>query len=296
MTTSLTKQFRVFRGPSAVVTAMGPNVLALAGFDGVHTGHQALLRRAAEEAAERGLPVGAATFDDRKRTRRGGHKDLPALSSLSDRLRLMRDAGMDFVVLFPGNPATLGIPEEVFTHRILLGVMKTQLVVLRGRDGSSGSGSTATEPDIEAIAVSRVGPSCWVSTTRVRERLGVGDVEAVNELLGRPYALTATVRDAAGGWTIASVPLSRVIPAPGHYRVALEFASGSERALVESMATIFPAGSDPPGRVHLAIDRPVDHGRLRVGFLARCTAAEVTEPAKRRSESVVTASPRYEVR
>jgi hypothetical protein len=57
MTAVLTKQFRVFRGPSAVVTAIGPNVLALAGFDGMHTGHRALLRRAAEAAAERGLPA-----------------------------------------------------------------------------------------------------------------------------------------------------------------------------------------------------------------------------------------------
>jgi len=206
MTTSITKQFRVFRGPSAVVNAMGPNVLALAGFDGVHMGHQALLRRAAEEAAERGLPVGAATFDDRKRARRG------------------------------------------------------------------------------------------VSTTRIRERLVVGDVEAVNQLLGRPYALTATVRDGTGGWTDASVPASRVIPAAGDYRVALEFTSRSDRALVESVATVCATGAEASGRVRIALDHPVDHGRLRLVFLARCTATEVTRPAKHRFEPVVTASPRYEVR
>jgi riboflavin kinase/FMN adenylyltransferase len=296
MTTVLTRQFRVFRGPSAVVSAIGPNVLALAGFDGVHIGHRDLLRRAAEEATERGLPVGAATFDDQKLPRRNGHKNIPALSSLSERLRLIQQAGMDFVVLFPGNPGALGVPEEMFTHRILLGIMKTQLVVMRERGDPPGAKAGGNGLDIEAIAVSWVGPSSWVSTTRIRDRLGVGDLDTVNHLLGRPYTVTATVRDVTGGWAYASVPSSRMMPAAGHYRVAVDFKSGAVPKLVESVATVSPVGPGAAGHLCIALDRPVDLGRLRVGFLTRCASVEVTEPIRPWSDRIPTMSARHEVR
>jgi riboflavin kinase/FMN adenylyltransferase len=296
MTTVLTRRFRVFRGPSAVVSAIGPNVLALAGFDGVHIGHRDLLRRAAEEATERGLPVGAATFDDQKLPRRNGHKNIPALSSLSDRLRLIQQAGMDFVVLFPGNPGALGVPTEMFTHRILLGVMTTQLVVVRERAEPPGSKPGVAGPDVEAIAVARIYPNSWVSTTRIRERLGVGDLDTVNHLLGRRYTLTATVREVAGGQMHASVPSSRMMPAAGHYRVAVDFKSGSVPELVESVATVSPVGPGAAGHHCIALDRPVDHGRLRVGFLTRCASAEVTEPTHPWSDRIPTVSTRHEVR
>lgn len=295
MKTVLTKQFRVFRGPSAVVSAIGPNVLALGGFDGVHTGHRDLLRRAAEEAAERGLPVGAATFDDQKLPRRNGHRNIPALSSLSDRLRMIQQAGMDFVVLFPGNPGALGVPREMFTHRILLGVMKTQLVVIRERVEPAGSKPGVARLDVEAIAVARVCPNSWVSTTRIRDRLGVGDLDTVNHLLGRRYTLTATVRDVAGGQVHASVPSSRIMPAAGNYRVAVEFKSGSVPELVESVATVSAGEAGAPGRLSVTLDRPVDHGRLRVGFLSRCAPAGITEPTHPWSDRSPTMSTRYEV-
>jgi len=115
MTTSLRNRIRVFRGPSAVVGAIGPNVLALDCFDGVHVGQ--------------------------------------ALSSPSDRLRLLQEAGMDFVVLFPGDPGALGVPEEVLTKRILLGVMQAQLVVVRGPEPSAGSASTRTGLVVEQAQV-----------------------------------------------------------------------------------------------------------------------------------------------
>jgi FAD synthase len=207
---------------------------------------------------------------------------------------------MDFVVLFPGNPGTLGVPAEVFTHRILLAVMKTQLVLVRGCAEASGPLIDGAGVDVDAIAVSPFGGNSWVSTTRIRDRPGVGDIESVNHLLGRPYTLTATVRDAEGGWLHASVPSNRALPAAGVYRVAVEFKSGSVPELVEAVASVAPRRSGAPSHLSIPLDRPVDppvdYGRLRVGFLARCPSGEINEPTDPSSEAIPTVSIRYDVR
>ena len=66
-----------------------PGVVCLGFFDGVHRGHQSLLRAAAEIARDRGLIVCVHTFD-----RAPGEKDF-ALTSLSERETLLRAAGAD---------------------------------------------------------------------------------------------------------------------------------------------------------------------------------------------------------
>lgn len=269
MTTVLTRQFRVFRGPSAVVNAIGPNVMALADFDGVHTGHQALLRRAVEAAAERGLPVGAATFEQRL-DRRNGRFGHPALSGLNDRLALLRDAGMDYVVLFPGNPRALGVPDDVFARNILLGVMKTQLVVVRdtGEDGAGAAGF-----DIRADPIHRMGACSGVSAIRIRDRLGLGDIETVNTLLGRRYQIVATVRDTDGRTLVGTVSASRIVPPAGAYAALVGHTSSAITRSVRTVVTVLPTAPGRPGRLRLELDDPVDHGRLRIGFERRLATA-----------------------
>ena len=265
MTTALTRQFRVFRGPSAVVTTIGPNVMALADFDGVHTGHQALLRRAVEAAAELGLPVGAATFEQRF-DRRNGRSGAQALSGLNDRLALLREAGMDYVVLFPGNPRALGVPDDVFARKILLGVMKTQLVVVRD---TGGGAAAAFGSDIQVDPIHRMGAGTGVSATRIRDRLGLGDIETVTALLGRRYQVTATARAGEGRSVAATVSASRMMPPAGDYAALVEYtSSGTDRA-VPTTVTVAPAESGRPGLLHLEVDDRVDHGRLRIGFERR---------------------------
>jgi hypothetical protein len=98
-----------------------------------------------------------------------------------------------------------------------------------------------------------------------------GEIEAVTALLGRRYDVIATVRETGCGWLWASVPVARALPAPGDYRVVVQFTSAGSPALVESVATVDAAAG--AADLIFPLDRPVDHGRLRVGFLARCVAA-----------------------
>lgn len=255
MTTMLTKQFRVFRDAAAAVDTIGPSVLALAGFDGVHTGHRALLGRAADEAATREMPVGAVTFD-RGPDRPAGQKDTAALTGLAERLRLLREAGMDFVVSLPASRSLGGL----LTNRVRLDVMKAQIAVVRRDPGSAGA--LAFEP----VPVRPTAANSWVSTTRIRERLSLGDIETANDLLGRRYEITATVKETGRGWLWAGTPAARVRPAPGAYRVLVRFGSGGLAGEIESVATVTADGTD----LILPLEVPVDHGRLRIGFLARC--------------------------
>lgn len=266
MTTLLTERFRVLRGSAEVLDTVGPSVLALGCFDGVHTGHQVLLGRAAVYAAGLGLPVGAATFE--RPPKAGGA--LPALGSLSDELRLLRECGMEFVVLFPGATGALGYPDQLFPGGIPLEVIKSQLVVLGAAATSSGAGGAmVSEMNVEPIDSVRPVACSGVSATRIRDKLGTGDITAVNRLLGRPYELVATVRGRSAGRAWASVPSSRLLPRSGPYTAVVEYRSNAARSCITTTVTVPSRTSDRSRQLSVPINETVDHGKLRIRFIHR---------------------------
>src|SRR2546428_14061267 len=102
--------FRVLRGADGVAGALGPNIVAFGKFDGLHLGHRALLDRAARASHRLGLPYGAVTFTRHPEAylRRGPVP--PALTSLTEKLRLFRAAGAGVVVLPPARASGPRIP------------------------------------------------------------------------------------------------------------------------------------------------------------------------------------------
>ena len=112
-------RFRVFRGDEGVAELFGASVVAFGKFDGVHRGHRALLDRALASGRRLGLPVGAVTFERHPHAYLRGGRLPPALTGLGDRLRLLRDAGVEFVVLLPTDATVLGLAAEDFARQVL---------------------------------------------------------------------------------------------------------------------------------------------------------------------------------
>jgi riboflavin kinase / FMN adenylyltransferase len=184
---------RVARAPAEL--GPGPRAVALGTFDGVHLGH----RRVIETAREAGPEPTVVTFDPHPRTALGNRVEL--LTSLERRLELLEELGVEatLVVEFTLDLARLE-PEE-FAEEVLRPI-GTELVVA-GEDFRFGRGRTG---DLELLShlgfATRPVPILeGVSSSRIRELVGEGDVEGAARLLGRPVEVDGTVvtGDARGG-------------------------------------------------------------------------------------------------
>lgn len=209
--------------------------LTIGNFDGVHRGHLALIHTARQTVGSGGRVV-AATFEPHPAEvlRPGG----PArgLSSPGQRRQWLEEAGVDDVRVLPTTLDLLNTEPEQFIRRLAQEVQPAWVVEgpdFRFGKGRSGSLSTlrALEGELgyrtivvdEVEAVLRDQSIVRVSSSMIRTLLRLGRVEDAAILLGRPYALEATVvRGAQMGRTF-DVPTANldcpgyVLPADGVY-------------------------------------------------------------------------------
>ena len=110
---------RVFCGlPSPLLRR--PTALAIGNFDGVHTGHQSLLRSVVQAAADRGLQPACVTFEPHPREL--FHKPdevLPRISTLYDKVLRILETGIQRVYILPFNKHLASLRAEAFVRDVL---------------------------------------------------------------------------------------------------------------------------------------------------------------------------------
>jgi riboflavin kinase/FMN adenylyltransferase len=240
---------RRWDGLAAVPPDHGPGVVTVGMFDGVHRGHRALLDRVAAEAAARGLPAGAVTFDRHPLEVLRPDARPPLLTTLDRKVALLGAAGMDFVLVLAFTEELSQVTAEAFAHEVLLDGVGARAIVVgeNFRFGHKAAGDPALlaelgRPhgvDVVAVRLHADGGEP-VSSTRIRAALAGGDVRAAAALLGRVYAVEGTVvrGDGRGGRELG-IPTANLavagdlaLPANGVYAGHL---------------TEDPGGPDPPG-------------------------------------------------
>jgi riboflavin kinase/FMN adenylyltransferase len=197
---------RVFRGfdHQALAARSG---LTIGNFDGMHRGHQAVMQALVQACKARALAPTVLTFEPHPRdffaTRSGNPERIPAhISTLRDKLCALRDAGIAQVVVlrFDQNMAALR-PEE-FVDRIVLRGLRAQLVLVGDdfRFGAKRSGDFTQLQTLmraaggEAQQIPMVAAATRrISSSAVRQALAAGDMQAAQELLGRPYSISGHV-------------------------------------------------------------------------------------------------------
>lgn len=216
-------------GPSACVASIG-------NFDGVHLGHQTLVRRLAEEGRRLGLPVAIVLFEPQPREFFDPGQSPPRLMRLSEKLSRLADLPVDWVLLLRFDEKLANLAPEDFVRRILAERLHVRHLIVgddfrfgRGRSGDHellcrlGRLQGFTVSDTESVTVD----GCRVSSTRVREALWRGDMAGAARLLGRPYALRGRVvhGDQLGrrlGFPTANIELRREnIPVQGVFAVTM---------------------------------------------------------------------------
>lgn len=239
------------------------SVLTIGAFDGVHRGHQAVMRLVHDLAAARGLDAVAVTFDRHPASVVRPEHAPKLLTTIEQKLELIAELGtIDTCLVLAFDEARAKETAEEFILDVLVERLRARLVVV-GADfhfGHRRAGSVAmlesmgSSLGFEVVGLGLVAPdgesTAPYSSTRVRSALSEGDVRAAANLLGRPHE----VRAVAERELRIAVSLDRCLPAPGRYRGELldlergsdhaaRFTVASGSAVGYQAATAVPAGT-----------------------------------------------------
>jgi len=222
------------------VTAGGAAV-ALGTFDGVHRGHQAILKKAVALARRRGLTPAALTFTFPPRLFFAPSAAPSLLTTVDEKASLMRALGVSRVEALRFNARLARLSAAEFIHKILAEKLRARAVVAgynfrfgRGREGDGNF--LKREGRRRGIDVHIVKPvraaGRPVSSGRVRDSLLAGDLAAARRLLRHPYVFSGRVVKGLGlgrklGYPTANlaVPPEKIVP-PGVYAVRARWIKG----------------------------------------------------------------------
>jgi riboflavin kinase/FMN adenylyltransferase len=222
---------RCWDGLEEVPSDVGPTVVTVGVFDGVHRGHQQILRRAREVAEPDGSLVVAVTFEPHPAVVLAPDRVPAQLVSLGRRIALLGDAGADAALVLRFTEALSKESPEGFIKSVLTGALQARHLVVGSnfRFGHKGAGDAelVRSYGIRAEALPLAGPEAgngtW-SSTYIRARVADGDVAAAAQALGRPHRVEGVVvegerrgRDLGFPTANVDVPEGMAVPADGVY-------------------------------------------------------------------------------
>ncbi len=236
---------RVVRSPEEV--GLKGVVAAIGNFDGVHLGHQLLLRHMESEARRLGLPGVVITFFPPSRVFFQGSK---FLSSEAEKLGLLSAFGPAAVAMIPFTRLYTLTPKEAFLAQLESLEPRTLIVGEDFRFGHQREGSlndlSHLPERLEVFALKKMVDEP-ISSSQIRKLLEEGRVEAVKPLLGRAYSALGTVvtglrRGREIGFPTANIqtPEGKALPI-GVFAVRVDAPGGS----YTGMANVGPRPSFP---------------------------------------------------
>ena len=264
--------------------------LTIGNFDGVHLGHQVIVRTLLEKARGCGGPAAVVTFDPSPARLLRPESRTELLTTLEERGGILQRLGVDAVVVIETTPDLLALGPREFFDEILIDRFGVRAIA-EGRNfrfgrGRGGSVETLEEYCREAGVDLAVVPDQYldgqvISSSSIRRLLSAGDVGEASQMLGRPYAVAGeVVRGAARGRQIGFPtanlgPPATMLPAHGVYACRVEIDGTSYAAASHVGPNTTFGESDARLECHV-IDFAGDlYGRtLRVEFLRRLRGAQ----------------------
>ena len=198
----------------ASVTPQGETILTIGVFDGVHAGHQYLLKKLQHRAAEKNLLSGVVTFSPHPQSILHPHNQLPWLSTLEDRVRAFQELGIDIVAALTFTPKVAQLSAQEFISLIKKHLRMRGIIVgpdfALGRDREGNINLLRALGHEMKFSVEAIPPYTIngevVSSTLIRQALAQGNMRKVERLMGRYFYL--------GGKVITSDKRGRVLGFP----------------------------------------------------------------------------------
>lgn len=209
------------------------SVVALGTFDGVHRGHQKIIRSTVKYAKKIGVASLAITFDPHPQQLIVPERGLKLLTTLPEREELFCQLGIDGVVVIKFNKRLQKLSYEDFVREYLVGKLGVRRVFVgfdyafgRGRKGDvSHLKKLGKKYGFEVSVIPLVSANHQpIKSRRIREFIGRGEFYKALRLLGHPYQITGKVIAGAGrgqamGFPTANLAIDphKLIPAHGVY-------------------------------------------------------------------------------
>jgi len=276
----------ITRGFEPVRAADRGCVVAIGNFDGLHLGHQAILARMRERSREQGLPAMVLTFEPHPREYFMPQAAPARLMRLRDKAELLATMNVARLHVLRFGAALSAWNGVTFIGRILDDALGAKRIVVGAgfRFGCGRSGDVAllrAEGARRGFEVDEVPPHEMggerVSSTRVRQALAVGRLDAARALLGRDYRISGRVIEGPRlgrqlGFPTANIRLHRrMSPVAGIFAVRVSGAGSDRLPGVASVGTRPTVGG---GKMLLEVhlfdfDGELYGQRLAVDFVAR---------------------------
>jgi len=248
------------------------SVVTVGTYDGVHLGHRRLIDETKRSARERGCKSVVVTFAVHPSKVLRPDAPVPLLCTLEEKIALLKETGIDEVVVLDFDSDRAHESAEDFVIRDLVGRLFVAEVVVGSnfRFGYKRHGDVAllqklgSEYGFVTKGVELVLDDehhSVVSSTRIRSLISTGELREAEHLLGRPYLLTGTI----GAFSELAVSNELLMPPSGSYLVTISQARGvgsSELVTVTGTAQIGDSGAIQLGSLatgnDLDLSRPVD--------------------------------------
>jgi len=263
----------------------GPIVLAAGTFDGLHLGHQALIRCAMEEADSVNGTAVVMTFDRHPASVVRPGMAPKILTRNDQKISLLEGIGVTALLLLEFTPELASVPAEEFIASLVAACHPLRMICV-GSQWSFGKGGTGTIALLEQVgrekefSVTQIDPvevsGSAISSTRIRTAIAAGDFAEATACLGRPYFLTGMVVKGAGlgvtiGFPTANLDVEGMqLPPDGVYavRVTTKGFQLSGVCNIGVRPTVDPSSSHRTVEVHLFdVTRDVVGKELSVEFV-----------------------------
>jgi len=230
------------------VTAALPSLprgstVTVGSFDGVHLGHEAVLREIARRADAAGRASVLVTFEPHPLEIVNPQAAPPLLTTAAERREILAQLPLDYVLFLRFDRRLAALTPEEFVQRVLLDRCQMRELVI-GHDhgfGRGRSGDVETLKHLGAVhgfEVDVVPPVDFgdqhVSSSRVRRAVAGGDLGSAAKMLGRPYTVSGLVGHGDGRGrrlgvptvNLTEVPSQKLLPPDGIYAVEVEWRGG----------------------------------------------------------------------
>lgn len=275
---------QIFESPQLLKATLGPSIVTIGKYDGMHLGHQQILATLLSRARELHLPAVVILSEPQPEEFFTPETAPVRLNHFQDKVEFLAASGVDAVLCMKFDAQLSAQSAESFVKDFLLQALGMKALVI-GDDFRFGAKRTGDYQLLQALSaccdfeVSSVPPCCSederVSSTLVRSYLQAGDCNKVAQLLGRPYSISGEVIRGQQLGRQLGVPtanvslLNNALPVYGVFVVSVEL----NEEVLQGVANLgykptVSTVARPSLEVHLLdFDQDIYGQRIKVGFL-----------------------------
>ena len=214
---------QILRSLDELANSTKPSVVSVGNFDGVHLGHQVVLKSMVDRARESGAQSAVVTFDPHPSHVLHSSRRTPLITPLPQKLDLLAATGIDLALVLEFNEELRRWSAREFAERVLRDALKT-VEVHEGETFRFGYGAAADVASLSDLGRElgftvrayepRIIEGAPISSSRIRSLIAAGDIADANALLGRNFSIRSTPAHGRGYGTRYTVPTINLAPYP----------------------------------------------------------------------------------